>query len=145
MSALSNYSEKALLDHLLGTAAMTSPSTVYVGLFTASDSTGSTLENLEAGILTNEVAGNGYSRQSATFAAATLGTGSTSNTGNITFTASGGDWGTIEAVAILDADSTSDSAGAGNVLAYGSLTASKTIADGDSFQISTGNLTITLA
>ena len=75
----------------------------------------------------------------------TLGTGSTTNSGNITFTASGGAFGTIVAVSIMDSDSTSDSAGAGNVLAYGSLTAEKTIADGDSFQISTGNLTITLA
>ena len=145
MSALSNYSEKALLDHLLGTASFTSPSAVYVALFTASDSTGDTLENLEQGILTNEVSGNGYSRQTATFNAVTLGTGSTTNSGNITFTASGGAFGTIVACAIMDQDSTSDSAGAGNVLAYGSLTASKTIADGDSFQISTGNLTITLA
>ena len=56
MSALSNYSEKALLDHLLGTATFTKPTTVYVALFTASDSTGDTLENLEQGILTNEVA-----------------------------------------------------------------------------------------
>ena len=139
MSALSNYSEKALLDHLLGTATFTKPTTVYVALFTASDSTGDTLENLEQGILTNEVAGNGYSRQTATFNAVTLGTGSTTNSGNITFTASGGAFGTIVAVSIMD------SAGAGNVLAYGSLTAEKTIADGDSFQISTGNLTITLA
>ena len=104
MSALSNYSEKALLDHLLGTATFTKPTTVYVALFTASDSTGDTLENLEQGILTNEVAGNGYSRQTATFNAVTLGTGSTTNSGNITFTASGGAFGTIVAVAIMDSD-----------------------------------------
>ena len=139
MSALSNYAEKALLDHLLGTAAFTSPSNVYVGLFTVSDSSGATLENLEAGTLTNEISGNGYSRQVATFDAVTSGVGSTSNSGNLTFTASGGDWGEITTVAVMDA------ASAGNVLAYGSLTANKTIADGDSFQISTGNLTITLA
>ena len=110
-----------------------------MGLFTESDSTGATLENLEAGTLTNEVSGNGYSRQTATFDAVTSGVGSTSNNSNLTFTASGGDFGTIKAVAVLDA------ASAGNVLAYGSLSADKTIADGDSFQISTGNLTITLA
>ena len=139
MSALSNYAEKALLDHLLGTATMTSPTNVYVGLFTASDSTGSTLENLEAGTLTNEISGNGYSRQVATFDAVTLGAGSTSNSGNLTFTASGGDWGEITTVAVLSA------ASGGNVLAYGNLVSNKSIADGDSFQISTGNLTITLA
>ena len=145
MSALSNYAEAKLLDHLLGTATFTAPSSVYVALFTASDSTGNTLENLEQGILTNEVAGNGYTRQTATFSATSVGTGSTSNTGNITFTASGGNWGTIVACAIIDADGVTDSAGEGNILAYGQLTVSKDIQDGDSFQISTGNLTITLA
>jgi hypothetical protein len=145
MSALSDYAEKALLDHLLGTAAFTSPSTVYVGLATASDSTGSTLENLEQGILTNEVVGNGYTRQAATFDAVTLGAGSTSNSGNITFTASGGNWGEITTVFLIDTDSTSDSAGAGSILASGNITVPKDIQDGDSFQISTGSLTITLA
>ena len=36
-------------------------------------------------------------------------------------------------------------AGAGNVLFYGDLTSSKTIETGDTFQITSGNLTITLA
>jgi hypothetical protein len=118
---------------------------VYVGLATASDSTGSTLENLEQGILTNEVVGNGYTRQAATFDAVTLGAGSTSNSGNITFTASGGNWGEITTVFLIDTDSTSDSAGAGSILASGNITVPKDIQDGDSFQISTGSLTITLA
>jgi len=141
MSAISNSWENKILDHILGTAALTSPS-VYVALFTASDSTGNTLENLEQGILTNEVVGNGYSRQSATFTAASG--GSASNSSNLTWTASGGAFGTIVACAIIDSDQT-DSAGQGGIIAYGSIASEKTIADGDSFQISTGNLTLSLA
>ena len=138
MSAASNYLENELLDHALGTgAALAQPSNVYVGLFTSADSTGATAANLEAGTISNEISGNGYSRQTATFGAA-LG-GSASNSGNLTFTASGGNWGTITHVAVHDASSS------GNVLFYGALTTPKTIEDGDSFQIATSNLTISLA
>jgi hypothetical protein len=137
MSAASDFLENELLDHALATGSYTAPAGVYVGLFTSSDSTGATAANLEAGTLTNEVSGNGYSRESASFGAATG--GSASNSGNITFTASGGNWGTITHVAVHDASS------AGNVLFYGALTTPKTIEDGDSFQIATSNLTISLA
>lgn len=137
MSAASDYLENELLDHSLATGSFTAPAGVYVGLFTSADSTGATAANLEAGTLTNEVSGNGYSRQSATFGAASG--GSASNSGNITFTASGGNWGTITHVAVHDAST------AGNVLFYGALTTPKTIEDGDSFQIATSNLTISLA
>jgi len=137
MSAASDYLENELLDHALATGSFTAPTDVYVGLFTSADSTGATAANLEAGTLTNEVSGNGYSRQSATFGAASG--GSASNSANITFTASGGNWGTITHVAVHDLSS------AGNVLFYGALTTPKTIEDGDSFQIATSNLTISLA
>jgi hypothetical protein len=38
-----------------------------------------------------------------------------------------------------------DAATSGNVLFYGAVTTSKTIETGDTFQVSTGNLTIALA
>jgi hypothetical protein len=38
-----------------------------------------------------------------------------------------------------------DATTAGNVLFYGNLTASKTISSGDTFQISSTNLTVSLA
>ena len=143
MSASSDYLEGKLLDHALGTTSFTAPSTVFLALFTTDDSAGNTLEELEAGNLTNEVSGNGYARQTITFNAAASGTAT--NNGAVTFTASGGNFGTITHVAVMDTNSTSDSAGAGNVLFYGALTASKTIEDGDSFQIADTNLSITLA
>ena len=36
MSAMSDYLENEILDHILGTGAYTMPSTVYVGLSTGS-------------------------------------------------------------------------------------------------------------
>ena len=48
-------------------------------------------------------------------------------------------------MALINASGSTDSAGEGEVIAYATLAASKDIQDGDSFQISTGNLTLTLA
>ena len=130
MAALSDHSEALLLDWLMTTGTATRPTAWYVALYTAapSDSGGGT-----------EVSGNGYSRQSVTFAAATSPGGTTSNTGDITFTAAGGDWGTITHIGIHDASS------GGNLLWHGAMTASKTVADGDTLQFSTGNIDLTIA
>jgi len=141
MSAASDYLENKLLDHTLrySTASYTAPSSVYVAIFTA-DSAGDILDDLETGVLTNEVAGNGYTRQTVTFAAASG--GSISSNSTVTFTANGGSagggFGTIVAVALMDAIT------AGNVLFYGSITP-KTISDQDSLQFASGQITISLA
>jgi len=138
MSQCSDYLEDKLLDHVLRNTTYSSPSAVYVGLFTEGDSAGDNNDLLEEGTLTNEISGNGYARVAATFSAASGGSITTS--GNVTFNpASGGDWGTITHIAILD------NSASGNVLFYGTLTTSKTIQDGDTFQITSGNLTVTLA
>jgi len=130
MAALSDHSEVLLLDWLMTTGSATRPTAWYVALYTAapSDSGGGT-----------EVSGSGYSRQAVTFAAATSPGGTTSNTGDITFTAAGGDWGTLTHIGIHDASS------GGNLLWHGAMTASKTVADGDTLQFSTGNIDLTIA
>ena len=109
------------------------------------NSTGGTAENLEAGILTNEVSGSGtaYVRQSVTFGAISI--GSVSNSGNVTFPTATAGYGTVTHVAVMDTNSTSDSAGAGNVLYYGALSTAREILTDDTFQITAGNLTISLA
>lgn len=130
MAALSDYSEKLLLDWMMTTGSATRPTAWYVGLFTAapSDSGGGT-----------EVSGNGYSRQSATFAAATSPGGTTDNTGSVSFTASGGNWGSITHIGIFDASTS------GNLLWHGSLSSSKTVNDGDTLQFAAGAIDLTLA
>ena len=130
MSAASDYLEDAVLDHVLGNTTYTPAGTLYLGLWTADD-------GLEAGTLTSEVSGGSYSRQAIAFDAAS--SGSSSNTATVTFTTATGNWGTITHVAVMDAST------AGNVLFHGSVTTSKTIESGDTFQVSSGNLTISLA
>lgn len=140
MSAMSNFLEKKVLDHILNVASYTAPTTLYVALFTGTAST--VKSNLEAGTISDEVANSGsYARTAVTFNAATSGAGSTTNDADVTFTAASGSWGTVTCVAIMD----SGTHGAGNVLIYGELTTSKTITSGDVFKIPSGEITITLA
>ena len=130
MSALSDYSEKLLLDWLMTTGSATRPTAWYVALYTAapSDSGGGT-----------EVSGSGYSRQSASFSAASSPGGTTSNSNTISFTASGGSWGTVTHIGIFD-----NSTG-GNLLWHGGLTASKIVGDGDTLEFAIGNIDLTVA
>ena len=142
MSAASNYLENKVLDHVLkySTAPFTGPTTLYVALF--NNTSGVTATNLEAGTLTDETVTTGgtlYARQTITFASASSGT--SANNATITFPTAGANWGTITHVAIMDGATR----GAGNVLFYGAVTTSKTIDTGDTFSISSGNLTVSLA
>jgi hypothetical protein len=130
MSALSDYSEKLLLDWLMTSGSATRPTAWYVALYTAapSDSGGGT-----------EVSGNGYVRKAVAFDAASTPGGTTSNTGAVSFTASGGVWGTITHIGIFDAETS------GNLLWHGSLTASKAVGDGDTIEFAIGNIDLTVA
>lgn len=130
MAALSDHSEKLLLDWLMTNGAATRPTAWYVALYTAapSDAGGGT-----------EVSGSGYARQSVTFDAASTPGGTTSNSGDVSFTAAGGNWGTITHIGIHDAVS------GGNLLWHGAMTASKIVNDGDTLQFSTGNIDLTIA
>jgi hypothetical protein len=130
MSALSDFSEKLVLDWLMTNGSATRPTAWFVALFTAapSDSGGGT-----------EVSTGGYSRQSVTFAAASSPGGTTSNSGVVTWTAAGANFGTVTHVGIFSAST------GGNLLWHGALSASKTVNDGDTIQFAAGNLTLTLA
>jgi hypothetical protein len=134
MAAASDFLENKLLDHVLkySTAPYTGPSTVYLALFTAS--TGLETNSPSAEISTS---GTAYGRQSIAFATASG--GSSASNATVTFTAATSNWGTITHVALMDAST------AGNVLFHGAVTTSKTIETGDTFQVSSGNLTISLA
>jgi hypothetical protein len=143
MSSASDYLENKVLDHVLryGTAPFTAPSTLYLALFL--NTSGNAAANLEAGTLTDEVATSGttaYARQTITFGAAA--TGQSASNATVTFpTATNVDWGSITHVAIMDGGTR----GAGNVLFWGAVTTAKTIQVGDTFQVSSGNLTVSLA
>lgn len=124
--SFSNYLENKVLDHVFGGVAYTAPTTLYVGLFTSDPG--------ETGSGT-EVSGGSYARQTIAFTV----TGSqASNTAAVEFPTATASWGTITFAAIYDALS------GGNLLAYGALTTSKTIDNGDVFRIPTGDFDIDL-
>ena len=135
MAALSDYAENLILNWLMrgGTSGgqTDAPSSVYLALFTAapSDSGGGT-----------ECSGNGYSRQTVAFAAATGTGGTTSNSGNVTFTASGGNFGLVTHIGIFDASTS------GNLIWHGAMAGSgKQVNAGDSIQFATGSIDLTIA
>jgi len=128
MSAMSDYLENEILDHILSTGSYTMPTAVYVGLSTGSfndDNSGT------------ELTGSNYARVAATFTAAASGT--TSNSAAVEFNAATGSWGSISHFGIFDA------ASSGNLLIHGAFTVAKTIASGDILKIPTGDLDITAA
>lgn len=127
MAEMSNYLENALINATLRNTTFTSPTTVYVGLYTSDPGEGNT---------GTEVSGGSYARVAVTFGAPSNGV--STNSASVTFPTATGTWGTVSHIGILDALTS------GNLLYYTALDASKTIASGDVFTISTGNLSVTL-
>ena len=129
MSAMSDYLENKLLDHILATTAYTAPSNVYLGLSIASmgENAGGT-----------ELSGNGYARVSVAFDAASGGT--TDNTAVVDFPAcTGSNWGAVAYWSIWDAST------GGNMLLHGAFTSAKTIEVNDVLRVAAGDLDITAA
>jgi hypothetical protein len=128
MAEISNYLENALINVTLRNTAYTTPTTVYVALYTTDPTDADT---------GTEVTGGSYARQSATFGAPSNGASVT--TADITFPTCTANWGTVTHIGIRDAST------AGNLLYHTPLDTSKTVTTGDIFKISTGNLSVTLA
>jgi len=128
MAEMSNYLENALINATLRATTFTSPSTVYVGLYTA--------DPTDAGTGT-EVSGGSYARQSVTFGAPSNGV--STNSAAVEFPQCTSTWGTVSHIGILDASTS------GNLYYHTALDSSKTIETGDVFKIAIGNLSVTLA
>jgi hypothetical protein len=127
MAGFSDYLENKVVGHVFGGSAYTAPSTLYVALYTSapSDTGGGT-----------EVSGGAYARQTAAF---TISADTASNTSAIEYPTATADYGTVVAVGVFDASSS------GNLLAYGNLTTSKTVSNGDVFRFNAGAIDITVA
>jgi hypothetical protein len=128
MAAMSNYLENALINATLRNTSYTTPSTVYVGLYTTDPT------DANSG---TEVTGGSYARQAATFGAPSNGVSTISAA--IEFPQASASWGTVAYFGILDASTS------GNLLYHGELTASKAIDTGDVFKFASSALTVTLA
>jgi hypothetical protein len=127
MAELSNYLENKLLDHVLRNESFTSPTTVYVGLYTSDpgdDNSGT------------EVSGGSYARQILNVTTATGGI--VTSSADVTFPQATAHWGTISHIGLLDALSS------GNLLMHTPLTTSRVVEVGDVLKIATGSLTASL-
>ena len=132
MGSFSDFLENELLDHIFLVGAYTAPTKCYIALCKSSieeDDTG--------GSMPTEASGGAYARKSiATWDTAAA--GSTLNSQAITFVQATADWGTVTDFGILDHLT------AGNLLAYGKLTTSKSVDSGDIPKFATGDLKISL-
>lgn len=123
---LPNGIENMVLDALVGTASFSAPTTpmkLALETVAGTDSAAGT-----------EVVGGSYARQTVTFAAAASGSCATNAAVNFTTMPAC----TVVAVAIYD------NAGSPVRYWYGALSASKTVGAGDTFQIPSGQLTLSL-
>jgi hypothetical protein len=127
MAAASNYTENLALKFLLTNTTATRPTAWYVALFTTNPT--------DAGSGT-EVSGTNYARTAVTFSVTD---DTATNSAPVTFTAAGSNWGTVSHIGVYDNSS------GGNLLFHGSVTTAKQIDSGDTFTISTSNLSIVLA
>ena len=158
MSAASNALENRVLNGTLRgyATAYTAPAATDIKLALFSGTASDVLVALESGTSATTAgnwgryeiitSGTAYARTQITFGSDAT-TGSISNTTATTFpTASAnydntnGDGSTVTCIAIID-----ESRSPNEVMYYGILTNAKEILSGDTFQVSTGNLTISLA
>ena len=131
MSALSAYLENKLNDHVLGGSDYSRAATVYFALFTAAPN--------ESGSGT-ECSGGNYSRVAVTNNATNFPASSSGVKANgtaVTFPTASGNWGTVTAFGVFDASTS------GNLLYFGSLSASRTVTSGDTARFAAGDFTIT--
>lgn len=144
MANMSNYLENKLVDFLFRGGSYTPPNTLYIALCTATPtdtSTGSNISEISGGNYARQslssVSGSWYSTQGDNSGTSSGTNGTTSNSSALTW--SSVTWsGTVSAVAVCDALS------AGNVLFYSALSASKTIAAGDSISFPVSGISIQL-
>jgi hypothetical protein len=128
MAEMSNYLENALINATLRNTSYTSPTTVYVGLYTSDPTDANT---------GTEVSGGSYARTAVTFGAPS--NGASTNSAAVEFPQATGSWGTVGWIGILD------NATSGNLLYHTALDTSKPIENGDIFKIAIGSLSVTLA
>jgi len=128
MAEFSNYLENALINAVLRNTAYSSPTTVYVSLYTTDPTDADT---------GTEVSGGSYARTAVTFGSPSNGV--TTNSADVTFPTATASWGTVTHIGIHDASTS------GNLLFHSQLDTAKTIDENDIFRIETGNLSVTLA
>lgn len=124
----SNYLENAVINHVLRNTALSSPTTVYMALYTSDPG------EADSG---TEVSGGSYARVAVTFGAPT--DGATSNSVEVQFPQATASWGTVTHFGIRDA------ATAGNLLYSAALDSSNLIETNDVAKFAVGAISVTEA
>ena len=127
---MSNYLENALINATLRNTSYTSPTTVYVSLWTSDPTDAASGTEVST-------SGTSYARTSVTFGAPS--NGASTNNADVTFPTATASWGTVGWIGINDAST------GGNLLYHTALDTAKAIDSGDIFKIASGNLSVTLA
>lgn len=130
--SFAHYAQKALLDHILKTAAFTQPTNLYVGL--------STTAPADDGTNITEPSGNAYARVNHNaWNAATLATPSVAtNNGAIAFPTPTGAWGNCTHFFVADASS------GGNIIGSAVLDSARNIQTDQDVEFADTALAVTL-
>jgi hypothetical protein len=123
--AMSDYLENAIINHVLRNTALSSPTSVYISLYTSNP----TDENTGT-----EVTGGSYQRVPVTAGFTAPASGEVFNSASIVFNTATGSWGNVRYVGITNALTS------GSLLFYEELSASRTVLTGDSFKIKESNM-----
>lgn len=133
MGSLTNAAEVGMLDHILNKTTYGPFTTVYAGLCTSDPGEAAT------GASANEVPNSGsYQRTAISFGAAS--SRAITQNANCTFPTASGSWGTATHFAIF----TSQTYGAGDCIGYGTLNTSKSIVNGNTPEIASGECVISI-
>lgn len=135
---ISDYLANALLDHAFSLSTYAAPDT-YIAMATGDvldTDTGSSISEPGAGAYAR-VQVNISGGSTPTWVTATL--SSVTNKETISFTQATGSWSTITALAIVDAST------AGNLLFYENTVTDQEVDNGDTAEISVGNMKISLS
>ena len=125
--SISNQWENEILDHIFNNAAAPAVATAWISLHDgAAGETGA-----------NEVTGGGYARKAGAFGVAAA--GAVANTASLTWTNMPAC--TVQSVGVWISSTATASA---NFIWGGALTTNKVVGAGDTFQITVGNLDVTL-
>ena len=139
MSAISDYAEEAILNHVFNKDALTGPTT-YLALFTDDPTDAGSGTEVSGGSYARVlIYNNGSGAPDWTVAAADAPAFAVENDDDITFPPATASWGTVTHFGIFDA------ATVGNLLWHGAFDESKTVGTDDVFKITAGNLVLTLA
>ncbi|MCG7984730.1 MAG: hypothetical protein JAY90_18510 [Candidatus Thiodiazotropha lotti] len=117
--------ENSIINHFLRGSSQTATSG-YLALYSVAPGESSS---------GTELTGNGYARIAVGLGAPSAGVAT--NTGTITFTASGGAWSAIVGHSICNASS------AGDILMYEDSVSGPTLSDGDSYEFDAADVTVT--